>query len=76
MSSWKNDGDKINYKVKIPVGTKARVYVQSEKSIMPEVNGKNIYSFKFIKLIGYEDGYWKFEVPSGNYDFTTYNQNN
>jgi alpha-L-rhamnosidase len=74
ISSWKTEGDKFDYKIEIPVGTKAVVYIPSAKSINPEVNGKSINSYSFIKVIGYYDGYWSVEVPSGSYDFTTRNQ--
>jgi alpha-L-rhamnosidase len=71
LSYWKKDGDKIIYQTKIPVGVKARIFIPSQKDKLPEVNGQSLSKYKSMKLIGYKDGKWIVETPSGNYTFSS-----
>ena len=64
---WQQKGSAISMKIKVPVGSRATVYVpvSSEQTTI-----KNIKEFSdTVKEVGWENGYRILETGSGDYDF-------
>lgn len=66
-NGWKINGDQIQMTTKIPVNTKAMIYVPVTKVLT--VNGKPIEQSMGLKYLKQEAGYTIFEAGSGNYVF-------
>ena len=66
---WKNENNKFFMEVTIPVGTYATVYIPIKQNQLVFESGKSITNSEFVKNVGIENGYKKFEVKSGIYKF-------
>jgi alpha-L-rhamnosidase len=69
-SAWEKEGNAFNWKITVPVNTRAAVYVpaaseQQVKEGNAAISGNN--GVKFVKMDG---GYAVFEVGSGEYNFS------
>lgn len=69
-SSWKKNEGRFTLNITVPVNTQATVYLPGDKVTE---GGKDISSFKEIKVIGKEDGCVLLQVPSGSYTFVSGN---
>jgi alpha-L-rhamnosidase len=70
ISSWKRDGNKVEYKVVIPANSTATLYLKA-----PEIveNNRKLSENKFIKIFNEADGQLKLFLKSGTYLFTLTN---
>lgn len=70
ISSWKKDGDKVEYKVVIPANSTATLYLKSTEILE---NGKELNENKFIEHLKDSDGTNKLQLKSGSYMFSILN---
>lgn len=68
VSSWRLNETVFSLEVEIPVNTKGKIYIPSNKESTVMENGKVINS-KAIKFLGQEGIYKIYEVGSGSYKF-------
>jgi alpha-L-rhamnosidase len=70
-SKWKLDSEKFSLIVEIPFNTTAVVYVPGSADEKIKESGKPLGESTGTKYQGYDRGYHKIEVNSGNYNFTS-----
>ncbi|MEI9909186.1 MAG: alpha-L-rhamnosidase C-terminal domain-containing protein [Bacteroidota bacterium] len=69
LSHWKIDNDKFQLDVRIPVNTKATVYIPAGSANDILENGNPLSSVSDIKIAGIEKGYVIVMIGSGVYHF-------
>ena len=69
-SNWKAENGTFTLHVRIPVNSKAIVYIPAPRTASVKEGGKTINEAEGIRPLGYENGYHRFTVGSGNYSFT------
>lgn len=68
-SSWNLKNNKFILDITIPANTTASVYIPADENSSITESGALVKNVKDIRIIGREDGYSHFEVPSGKYHF-------
>lgn len=70
-SSWKKDGDKLVLEVKIPVNTKATVYIPAGKEAAVYVDGKPMTDCRFLEVLDQTETELQLMLGSGTYKIET-----
>jgi alpha-L-rhamnosidase len=66
---WREENGRFLMHVRVPVGSKATVYVPSSQDSTVLENGTQVTGQPFIHSNGWADGYRVFKVESGDYYF-------
>lgn len=70
-SSWTKSKNAFDWKISIPVNTKAKVYLPVKDVASVTESNKKLLSSKDFKILGLEKGKVLVEIGSGNYQFKT-----
>ena len=68
---WQKNNGKFSMEIVVPVGCHATVYVPMIEGKTVLENGKPVVESSELNRLGEEDGYMKFAVNSGKYNFTS-----
>ncbi|GAB2534966.1 alpha-L-rhamnosidase [Spirosoma aerophilum] len=73
VSSWKKVGNRVHFKVVVPVNTTATVFIPTTKPGSVLESNKALAASPDIRVIGSRDGYVQVNVGSGTYQFSAVN---
>jgi len=68
-SKWRNENNKFEWQIKIPVNSSATVYFPSDEPNKIYINGKSILELSDIELIEKNGKHCVFKLLSGEYNF-------
>jgi len=69
-SSWKVDGQKLNYQATVPANTTATLFLPAASADDIKEGGKSAVRSSGVRLIKFENGKAVYELSSGEYAFT------
>ena len=68
-SRWRQNGGVIVFEVKIPVNTRATIYLPAKINSQISLNNQPLNQVSGIKTLGLKDDYFQIEVGSGTWEF-------
>ncbi len=71
ISEWKKETGRLQMKVVVPLNTIATIHVPAKKGNVVFESGKPVITSKVVKVTGFQNGYYIFEVGSGEYHFSS-----
>jgi alpha-L-rhamnosidase len=66
---WKKENNRFEMKIRVPVGSSAKVYIPATHRNLVTEGGRTLQDLKDILYEGIEEGYVILKVGSGTYDF-------